>query len=305
MSEKAEEFKPEDVQYLSFEGGGGKGGAFIGAIWALESLVRINWTQHPDTNRRILDRSKIKGLSGSSAGALTAVFLSCGYTTNEIKGIVLKSGKRGLFYDEALPRKKPKIVLQRQLAVSDSCIKPQDSKTKLKYFQYITGIIFKRPVVGDLWAKALKALSGGKEPLKRILDKNNLPRYLWNLVEDFGLMSGCNARSAIDELVAFKTRDEKGNRIYGATFRQHYKYHKIKLVVTGTDLEGGRTQYFSVDETPDFRVSDAVRISMSFPYVFKPIIIKEGKLKGTWVDGGLLNNIPIHAFDPPPGGVNQ
>ena len=64
---------PDEVQYLAFEGGGGKGVAFLGAIRALES-IKINDVGIlpilPEGN------NQIKGITGASAGAITALFLS-------------------------------------------------------------------------------------------------------------------------------------------------------------------------------------------------------------------------------------
>ncbi|MBD3270852.1 alpha/beta hydrolase, partial [Candidatus Peregrinibacteria bacterium] len=71
--------KPEDVKYISLEGGGGKGNAFIGALEALMDN-RINILQYNNYKQ-----SNVLGFSGASAGAITALFLSCGYTPEEIK----------------------------------------------------------------------------------------------------------------------------------------------------------------------------------------------------------------------------
>ena len=44
-------------------------------------------------------------------------------------------------------------------------------------------------------------------------------------------------------------------------------------------------------------VIDAVRASMSFPFFFKPVRLPTRTGAVTWVDGGLLSNFPITAFD--------
>jgi NTE family protein len=54
---------------LVFEGGGVKGLAFCGALKVLEERGII---------------TDVKGLAGSSAGAITAGLLACGYTSDEI-----------------------------------------------------------------------------------------------------------------------------------------------------------------------------------------------------------------------------
>ena len=102
------------------------------------------------------------------------------------------------------------------------------------------------------------------------------------------------------------------------TFAQHRQIFGNDLVVTGTNLETTKSHFFSAATTPRFPVVDATRISMSIPYLFKPMRIKDGRrpqegdrtggepadhhLKGVWADGGLLNNMPVTAFDIAAGG---
>jgi NTE family protein len=81
----------------------------------------------------------------------------------------------------------------------------------------------------------------------------------------------------------------------------------VDLIITGTNITQHGTRYFSVYHTPDFPVIEAVQISMSLPGVFKPVFVKtdvrkgdedqKDKYAGLYIDGGMLNNYPIHAFD--------
>lgn len=71
-----------------------------------------------------------------------------------------------------------------------------------------------------------------------------------------------------------------------------------------------RFSCLSVEYTPVFPVLVAVTISMSIPFVFKPDIVDRPvryggpdneayneSYRGMWVDGGMLNNFPLHAYD--------
>ena len=82
----------------------------------------------------------------------------------------------------------------------------------------------------------------------------------------------------------------------------------VDLVITGTNVSKNRTAYFSVGYTPDFSVAEAISLSMSIPLLFKPALIDgdvhrsaspeyNESYRGLWVDGGMLNNYPLHAFD--------
>lgn len=109
------------------------------------------------------------------------------------------------------------------------------------------------------------------------------------------------------------------------TFKEFYTLFGVNLVVTGSNISTGVPVYFNADLTPSFPIVKAVRISSSFPILFKPIKIahKEDldpsvnytkkvapniwvKDKDLWykknysgwfIDGGLLNNFPTNAFN--------
>lgn len=81
---------------------------------------------------------------------------------------------------------------------------------------------------------------------------------------------------------------------------------KFRLVVTASDLSNGRLKFLPRDfedyhRTPgEQRIVDAVRISMSIPFFFRPVKWTETNGRGTWlVDGGMLSNFPITEFDAP------
>ena len=47
----------------------------------------------------------------------------------------------------------------------------------------------------------------------------------------------------------------------------------------------------------DFEIAKAVRMSLSIPFFFKPVVIKNNTKDSFIVDGGLLSNFPIWIFD--------
>jgi hypothetical protein len=121
-----------------------------------------------------------------------------------------------------------------------------------------------------------------------------------------GLFPGKAPRDFFNQVItnqiARKFPNAGRSRSSGETFKTLFSKFKKHLVVTGTNLSTGRTQLFSRTETPDFPVADAVRISMSLPYAFKPYVIK-GPARDNWpepgvyVDGGLWNNSPLREFE--------
>lgn len=65
------------------------------------------------------------------------------------------------------------------------------------------------------------------------------------------------------------------------------------LVVSAANLTKHRTVYFNVDCTPTMSVLTAVRMSVSIPVIFTPVI-HEGDV---YVDGGLFDNLPINYIE--------
>ena len=77
------------------------------------------------------------------------------------------------------------------------------------------------------------------------------------------------------------------------TFLELYEKTNIELVITGTNLNEMKTEYFSHKLSPTMELRLAMRISTSIPLYFKSI-----QLSNTvYVDGGFLNNYPISYFD--------
>ena len=90
-----------------------------------------------------------------------------------------------------------------------------------------------------------------------------------------------------------------------------YERAKYRLHVIGSDVTSGRllimpeglSDYEDKQGTPfdkdAFRVVDAVRMSMSYPFLFSPFTLYKGGKPYYVVDGGLLSNFPIWLFDSP------
>jgi len=76
------------------------------------------------------------------------------------------------------------------------------------------------------------------------------------------------------------------------TFGELYEKKDIKLIITGTCLNTNSVEYFSIDEDSNMQILDAIRISMSFPFVFTPVKYND-KL---YIDGGCIDNFPINIF---------
>jgi NTE family protein len=130
----------------------------------------------------------------------------------------------------------------------------------------------------------------------------------WNLARHHGLAHGEFFRTWLDEQLAGatfasvrredaqpdKTGDPYRLRLIASDVTQH------RMLVLPADLADYRLPGTGVAIDPDgFKIADAVRMSMSIPYFFQPVLLEfaqTGELC-TIVDGGILSNFPVWLFD--------
>ncbi|RZU75859.1 putative acylesterase/phospholipase RssA [Micromonospora kangleipakensis] len=307
--------RPADINYLVFEGGGGKGFAYLGALDVLR--------EHD-----VFDH--VVGYGGASAGAITAMLLAAGYTVDEIREFMKRPGSvPGVsidsfedFFESSTPRLVPVVGgPYRQVTDSDEERKLISVLRKHVVLEWGMDAVMTSGLfcpVGAMLYLALKAWVGKyAKKLDDVLTENKdkrlvrllraqWPEYVAYLSRDMGVFSGSRARDTLDTLLGNKMRNASGIPGRHTTFRQLLAGPRgAKLLVTGTNLTTGATQIFSPDHTPDFPVADAVRISMGLPFIFKPYVIdgpaRDGwPAPGTYVDGGVWNNLPFREFDDEP-----
>jgi len=188
----------DQLENLVFEGGGIKGIAFIGALSVLEE-------------RNVL--SHCKRFAGSSAGAITASLLACGYSCSEVSDQMLNQDWR-----EFIP----------------------EGRVSMAH----------------------------------------------GLVTHWGLHSGDPFVSWLKKLIGART----GNP--DCTFGELFEKTGRELVVTASCVNRRMQRYFHHSGNPDMPIVQAVRMSMSIPLFFAPVIFEDE----FYCDGGLLNNFPLWVF---------
>ena len=72
------------------------------------------------------------------------------------------------------------------------------------------------------------------------------------------------------------------------TFEEFQTISKYKLFVSGTNINKGRIEYFSIDTHPKMEVIMALRISGSYPIAFTPIRIGDD----LYADGAIMSPLP-------------
>ncbi|MEO0897333.1 MAG: patatin-like phospholipase family protein [Bacteroidota bacterium] len=197
------------ISNLVFEGGGVRGIAYGGAIeaWAKADLL-----------------SHIKGVAGTSAGAITACAVALKYSAVEISNII--------------------------------------AHMDLASFE----------------------------------DKDREFRRM----KDFGLYEGEVFLAWIGELIANSTIGQGKTDL---TFEELVARKGMDLKVYATDLFTQSLKEFSVHTTPSVPIAEAVRASMSIPLYFDAWKFSNNNPDDHfYVDGGVMYNFPIGAFDKPEEG---
>ncbi len=115
------------------------------------------------------------------------------------------------------------------------------------------------------------------------------------MLKEYGWYKGDYFRSLMAEFIKRKTNNGEITFQELETMRKGGKtFRDIHLI--GADLTTGFSRVFNSNNTPDVKIADAARISMSIPLFFAAVK-DEGHI---FVDGGLLDNYAIKVFDQSP-----
>jgi len=105
-----------------------------------------------------------------------------------------------------------------------------------------------------------------------------------NLIEKFGINNGEKVKLLFSKFLELKLN------VKDITFKELFNKIQKKILIVGTNLTKCQEELFSVDTSPDMSVITALRISISIPIIFTPVIYNNS----VYVDGGLVNNFPIN-----------
>lgn len=122
----------------------------------------------------------------------------------------------------------------------------------------------------------------------KILDmKKAMKPDIYKFVDKLGMEDGNRMMIIIRRLLRTKKLSED------ITFIDLYKITGYDLIITGSCVSNKKIYYFNKDSYPKMKVIESIRISISIPIFFIPHKFKH-KL---FVDGGCIDNYPIHIFN--------
>lgn len=144
--------------------------------------------------------------------------------------------------------------------------------------------------VGSIFSLVYLLKYSYSEMLEEVLNKkfDNLKDIrIMNFVSKYGLDSGGNLISWIKSLMVKKNVD------VNITLKEFYDLNNIDFQIMATNLNKYCYKKFNYLETPDVKVIDAIRMSISVPFLFTINKFEDD----IHVDGGLIDNYPIKMFD--------
>jgi len=213
-------------------------------------------------------------LIGTSAGAITATLCAAGYSLAEIKAAVMEKvdGKPRFSTFMDIPQPGDFSQAVRDQSVTMEALREVDL-----------------PLIGKIANGAID-----KRILEQVLRNKSYARA-FSFVECGGFYSGATFLRWIEEKLAVK---HVGPNDTMKTFAAHTGKDLSLAVSDTTDME---LLILNHRTAPDVPVADAVRMSMSIPFVWQEVVwnpawgtyMGRPKANNILVDGGLLSNFPI------------
>ena len=107
-----------------------------------------------------------------------------------------------------------------------------------------------------------------------------------NAINIYGLDDGQKIDLLIKQFIINKNYNEN------ITLAELYNLTKIKIIMTTVCVNNKKIEYLSYDTFPTLQLWKAIRMSVSIPWIYSPVV-HEGKY---YIDGGVMDNYPIKLF---------
>lgn len=261
---------PEKVKEISWIGNGLKVHALMGVMEVLEKEKANDAIQYKNIQ-----------INGSSSGAMIALFLSMGMGISSIDE-VLSSLKPDIVFDPpTFPRKVPAIngfhnesrndfLYNEGLTSLSDVLRKTINASLPEYFKQnlpdLMGINATINLLDELQNQfSDRSVKNNVNNMNEVLNKYWLLLYR-NLYNDYGFFSGSSLRNFIDKLLTEQSKTDYIN----ITFRQHAQFFRTKLNIQIFNASLGRFINCNATTTPDLPVSDALRITLGAPVLYKP-----------------------------------
>lgn len=265
--------KAPQIETLVLKGGGGKGLAYPAVLAEQERAGMLGG---------------LKKVVGTSAGALTAVGVSVGLSSDELSGLASRDMKPLLETNHELGRVYPEIKYQNTAVITANTLGRMfggghgEANGMLALLDRTLG----NKVADFLQAHA--GMTGGLQELSQViaLATGDTPATVDRRLNEL--------------LVPDYNSDRTGSMV---TFKDLAMLHAVapnqfkEIELTGFDLNSEEGHIFNAATTPDMPVALAARVSMAHPMIAKGVVLTHPQTgeSSTYADGGIASNSPVEA----------
>lgn len=253
--------KRPPIENLVCEGGGVKGLVYAGALEVLDENGILQG---------------VKRVAGSSAGGIVSVLLALGYPPIEIKKLMEDEIDFKSLMDKRVESDPTRFISAKgmKLGVSD------------------LWMLFKHKGVyqGEAFVELSRNLIRNKLEQK-------LKAEIINQVGD-NLLIGSELQTRYEKLLDKYYIKDPANITFSQLNQLNQDFPNLglkELYLTGTKLSDASLKVFSAENDPNMAIVDALRITMSFPFGFEPVLYQGDY----YADGGIADNYPMQIFDHP------
>lgn len=154
----------------------------------------------------------------------------------------------------------------------------------LKEFGILENLkVFVGTSIGAIFALLL-SLNSYIEEIEELINKidfNNLFNYnIKNLYCNYGLNTGDNILNLLSDFIV------KKNYSSDLTFKELYDKTGKTLIINASNITNKKREVFDYLATPNMNILTAVRMSISIPFIFTPVIYNDKY----YVDGGIIDS---------------
>jgi NTE family protein len=262
---------PQPV-FVAFAGGGAKGLVHVGALKALETK-----------------NVEFSGVSGTSAGAIVAALKAAGFTADD-----MADPAAGTTILEKLVLIDPQLATAPDLFGPGGWARVDGLRRLLRCGPRRLAVAAGLSIMWLLLCSFIVASSAGPGWafviwLFWMAGLSVVARWAWRIL--VGLSGLERFRTALGTLLSEKAFPGEIGRV--VKMRDFGRAGLLPLKIVGANLSTRQLKLFSAETTPDVSVADTVAASISIPIVFRPQHIGPE----TFVDGGIVSNLPAWPFD--------
>lgn len=270
---------------LIFKGGAVKGIAYAGALMEIEAMYKNKGKDFFKSVHRV---------AGTSAGAITALLIALKYSPQDIADELkkVKNFSQLLEVDIKVLKEAVKTMVEMGEKV---VIQVQNFQEESRFWKTVDA--------AKLLLKGGKTVYQNRSSMGEFFSLSaqfsKIQKFLMDKLNFKGFCEGEKIKEWIKKLVENKTKKKD------ITFKElkDMGFKDLYIVTTSLSPEQEIVVFNSEEKKwEDVSVVDAVRASMSIPFLFQPYEIeikdeKGEKKKHKYIDGGLLKNYHLRLFD--------